>query len=105
KWLNIHPKLLNFFWMIFTFNVIISVATQYNKSFDSGLYWFANLLFPVWISIVGAFPIGLLIAMIPQEEKDLTLRLIRSQVFGVMIVTFILFVFYLYGLMANQPVG
>jgi len=91
--------MLSFFWLILSFNVLISIKTQWNVEYDSALNWFLNLSFPVWAAIVGGFPFGLIFFIIPQEETDFVRKMLRSQLFGVMVVTFIYFVFQLYNMM------
>jgi|GEM_PF-2206763 len=86
--------------MILTLNLLISIGTQWNKDYDSGISWFLNLSFPLWVAVVGGFPFGLIFFFIPQEEQDFTKKMLRSQFFGVMVATFILFVLYLYQMMS-----
>lgn len=99
KSLNIHPRMLSFFWMILTLNMLISIGSQWNKEYESSLSWLLNLTFPLWAAVVGGFPFGLIFYFIPQDENDFTRKMFRSQLFGVMIVSFILFVLNLYQIM------
>lgn len=96
NWLNIHPRLLSFWILILTLNLAISIKFQYHVGEAFTFYWLTNLTFPVWGAVLTGFPIGLIIAIIPQDEYILIRKLIRSQVFGIMIATFIFFIFYLY---------
>jgi hypothetical protein len=100
KALGIQSRFLRLFYFFFILNLCISILNQYPKEYENSFIWFINLLFPVWISISGGSILGLLIFMLPQAETDTLMKLVRSQVIGAMIVTFILFVFYLYGIMA-----
>ncbi|MHB1277172.1 MAG: hypothetical protein ACYC1Q_02100 [Bacteroidia bacterium] len=102
KFLNIHPRLLSFFGLILSLNLLISIRTQYAKKYDTSWEWLLNLTFPLWFAVVCAFPIGIILYFIPQDETDFTRKMLRSQLFGVMVVTFILFVMYLYQIMAAQ---
>ncbi|HCS21130.1 MAG TPA: hypothetical protein DIW47_11330 [Bacteroidetes bacterium] len=102
KLLNIHPRLLSFFGLILTLNLLISIRTQYTKEYASSWEWLLNLTFPLWFAVVAAFPIGIILFFIPQDESDFTRKMLRSQLFGVMVVSFILFVMYLYQIMAAQ---
>ncbi len=102
KFLNIHPRLLSFFGLILSLNLLISIRTQYAKNYDTLWEWLLNITFPLWFAVVCAFPIGLILFFIPQDETDFIKKMIRSQLFGVMVVTFILFVMYLYQIMAAQ---
>lgn len=91
--------MLSFFWLILTFNMLISIKTQWNTEYESPLFWFLNLTFPIWAAIVGGFPFGLIFFIIPQDETDFVKKMLRSQLFGVMVVTFMYFVFQLYSMM------
>lgn len=102
KSLNIHPRLLSFFGMILTLNLIISIGTQYSRNYESTWEWLMNLTFPLWFAVVAAFPIGVILYFLPQDEPDFTKKMIRSQIFGAMVVSFILFVMYLYQIMVAQ---
>ena len=96
KSLNIHPRMVSFFWMILTLNLLISIGSQWSKEFESGLAWFLNLSFPLWAAVIGGFPFGLIFFFVPQDETDFVKKMWRSQVFGIMVMSFILFVLYLY---------
>lgn len=102
--LDIHPRLIRFFLLILTLNLVISIATQYEKTNVTGMMWFLNLTFPLWASIIGAFPIGVIIFLIPQGKFTAQQRLLRSHIFGMMITSFIIFVMYLYQLMLTQAI-
>jgi hypothetical protein len=104
KSLNIHPRLLSFFGMVVTLNLIISIRMQYAREYENSWLWFLNLTFPLWFAIVGAFPIGVILYFLPQDETDFTKKMLRSQLFGAMVVSFILFVMYLYQIMASQGI-
>lgn len=85
---------------LFLINLAFSVMMNYNKEYESGFYWFVNLLFPVWISILGGSIIGLFVMMFPNSETNMTKKLVRSKIIGMMIMTAILFIFYFYNLLA-----
>lgn len=79
---------------------MISISTEYSNPDYTGINYFVNLTLPLWLALGGGFFIGFVIFLIPQGEFDTLVKMIRSQVFGVMIMSFILFVLYLYKLMA-----
>lgn len=99
KKLGIHPRLSGLFYTLFIVNLTISLFTQYNKEISNGFFWFINLFFPVWVTIAAGSLLGYLIMLIPQGEADMSKKLIRSKVYGMMVITFALFVFYLYTLL------
>lgn len=73
---------------------------EHNNLNYTGFNWFLNLTFPVWAAVIGGFPVGLIIYFIPQGQMDPLLKMIRSQVFGIMVISFILFVGYFYKILS-----
>ncbi|TNE82416.1 MAG: hypothetical protein EP332_00640 [Bacteroidetes bacterium] len=101
KNLAIHPRILRMFVFMFLLNIVASVSQNYHKEIENSFFWFVNLFFPVFVTIIGGSVIGMILFMFPQPVKDTTSKLIRSKVMGMMVLTAVFFVLYLYNFMAG----
>ncbi len=100
KNLAIHPRILRMFGFMFLLNIVASVSQNYNKEMENSFFWFVNLFFPVFVTIIGGSVVGILLFMFPQPVSDTTTKLIRSKIMGMMVLTALFFVLYFYNFLA-----
>lgn len=100
KNLAIHPRILRMFVFMFLLNIVASVSQNYNKEMENSFFWFVNLFFPVFVTIIGGSVVGIILFMFPQPVQDTTAKLIRSKIMGMMVLTGLFFVLYFYNFLA-----
>src|SRR5690606_36017941 len=92
--LGISANELKLFLILFLFNLTVSIVSQYNAPVSDGLYKIANLLFPVWITILGGTFIGIIIFIFQKSEQEFSSRLLLAKFRGMFYTTCLLSFFY-----------
>jgi len=85
---------LLWFLILSVYNLSFSFLKQYNNSKYEGFYWFVNLMFPFWITILGGTFIGVFIFLFSKKPENISAKLLSSKISGMLVTAIILAAFY-----------